>query len=317
MIKGSEDAPAGTVAAVQPRQHSVVCASTSGLHRMAYREWGDPENPRVVICVHGLTRRSDDFNWLARALAADYRVVCPDVVGRGRSDWLRDPMLYGIPQYTSDMVTLIARLNVPTVRWVGTSMGGLIGMSLAALPDTPVQQQVLNDVGAVLGGEALARIAAYVGVETEFPNRAVAHAMLRRIFSGFGEHSPEDWEALCDCMLVSDPSTGRLRLHYDPQIAAPFRSAYGSAASSGASALTPPADIDLWSIYDAISCPTLVIRGVQSDLLPESVMQEMTRRGPKASAVQFAGVGHAPTLIQHDQITAVRDFFGQVPGGHG
>lgn len=309
MIKGSAS-PSSAASTAQPRLHTVTCASTAGLHRMAYQEWGDPDNPRVVVCVHGLTRRSDDFAWLARALASDARVVCPDVVGRGRSEWLKDPMLYGIPQYTSDMVTLIARLNVPSVHWVGTSMGGLIGMSLAALPNSPVERLVLNDVGAVLSGEALARIAAYVGVETDFPGRDVAHAVLRRIFSGFGEHTPQEWEALCDCMLIEDTSSGRYRLHYDPQIAAPFRATYGSSSKAGASALTPPADIELWPIYDAIACPTLVMRGAQSDLLPASVAHDMTQRGPKARMVEVADVGHAPTLIRPDQIAVVRDFLG-------
>lgn len=275
---------------------------------MAYQEWGDPDNPNVVVCVHGLTRISDDFAWLARALESDFRVVCPDVVGRGRSSWLKNPMLYGVPQYTSDMVTLLARLDVQQVRWVGTSMGGLIGMSLAALEGSPITHLVLNDVGAKLSGAALARIASYVGVATEFHDRLQAHAALRNIFAGFGPHSDAQWAELLDSVLVpvADPQgdSQRVRLHYDPAIAVPFRQTYAQAQAAG----TAPADLDLWPLYDAIRCPTLILRGAQSDLLTSAVMNEMCHRGPRARAVEFHGIGHAPTLMHDDQIKAVTDF---------
>lgn len=289
-----------------PRVSSVVCASPAGLHRVAYQEWGDAENPRVLVCVHGLTRLGNDFVDLASALQNDYRIVAPDIVGRGRSGWLKDPMAYGVPQYVNDMVTLLARLNVAQVDWVGTSMGGLIGLALAALEHSPIRRLVLNDVGAKLSGEALGRIAAYVGQKTEFPSRAAAHAQLRVLYRGFGPHSEEQWARIIDAGLVSEPGSEHVRVHYDPAIAEPFRRHYGQANALGG----PAADLDLWHLYDAVSCPTMVIRGAESDLLTADVLAEMTRRGPCAKAVEFAGVGHAPTLMHSDQIQVVADFLG-------
>ena len=288
---------------VEPRRGSVACISTAGLHRMAYQEWGDPQNTDVVICVHGLTRVGEDFQDLAQALSDRFRVVCPDVVGRGRSSWLKNPMLYGVPQYTADMVTLIARLNVDRVKWVGTSMGGLIGMSLAALAQSPVERLVLNDVGAVLSGAALGRIAAYVGVKTEFDSYAQASAFLRMVFASFGPHSEAQWRQLIDSVVVVQPD-GRTRLHYDPAIAEPFRQAYGAQAAAG----QPPGDLSMWPLYDLVRCPTLLLRGAESDLLTRDVAQEMAARGPKPSVIEFAGIGHAPSLMHADQITVIRDF---------
>ncbi len=287
-----------------PRVSSILCASPAGLHRVAYQEWGDPDNPHVVVCVHGLTRLSDDFRALATVLQRDYRVVAPDVVGRGRSGRLKDPMAYGVPQYVSDMVTLLARLNVSQVDWVGTSMGGLIGMTLAALDHSPIRKLVLNDVGAKLSGDALGRIAAYVGQKTEFPSRAAAHAQLRVLYQGFGPHTDAQWGQLIDAGLVNLPGSDAVRVHYDPEIGAPFREHYGKAAVSG----QQPVDLELWHLYDRISCPTLVMRGAESDLLTPDVLAEMAQRGPRAQTVEFAGIGHAPTLMHHDQIQAIADF---------
>src|ERR671918_2843433 len=147
----------------EPRRRSVLCASPAGLHRMAYREWGDPRNREVLVCVHGLTRSARDFDEIARALCAQFRVVCPDVAGRGDSDRLADPKLYTWPQYVADMVTLIARLDAESVNWLGTSLGGLVGMALAAQAGTPVKKLVLNDAGPLVSKVALERIGSYVG----------------------------------------------------------------------------------------------------------------------------------------------------------
>jgi len=311
----------------KPRRHEVRCVSPVGLHRMAYQEWGDPENPRVVICVHGLTRISDDFGALAVALAPQCRVVCPDVVGRGRSSWLQDPRLYGVPQYTSDMVTLIARLGVDRVQWVGTSMGGLIGMALAAMPDSPVSTLVMNDVGAQLSGKALARIAGYVGLQTQFATIEEAHTKLRQIFSGFGPHSEDQWQQIINSVLVPLSDQPGFRVHYDPAIAEPFRIAYGAAGAQTATQTqdasgqagqagqtfeqTAPPDMNLWPLYDAIRIPTLVLRGKQSDLFSAQVLNEMASRGPRAQTVEFEGVGHAPSLMHADQIRVVKSFLDQ------
>jgi pimeloyl-ACP methyl ester carboxylesterase len=280
---------------VTPRRRSVQCASPRGLHRMAYLEWGDPRNRDVLVCVHGLTRSSRDFDELARALCSQFRVVCPDVAGRGDSDRLADARLYGVPQYVSDMVTLIARLDVEAVRWVGTSLGGLIGMALAAQPHAPVARLVLNEAGPVVSRASLERIAGYVGTKMHFRSLEEADTYIRTISAPFGPHSDAQWRFLTETWLRPNDD-GTWRAHYDPAIAESFR------------ATLPDKDLELWPAYDAIRCPTLVLRGAQSDLLSRATAAQMSARGPKARVVEIPGVGHAPTLMHPDQIALVRDF---------
>jgi pimeloyl-ACP methyl ester carboxylesterase len=277
----------------RPRRRSVQCASPRGLHRMAYVEWGDPRNRDVLVCVHGLTRTGRDFDALARELCGRWRVVCPDVAGRGDSDRLADPMLYVVPQYVADMVTLIARLDVESVSWVGTSLGGLIGMALAAQASAPVTRLVLNDVGAVITRASLARIAAYVGKAPSFRSVEEAEHYIRSIAAPFGPHSNGEWRFLTETWLRRNDD-GTLRAHYDPRIAQ--------------AATVPEKDLELWSVYDAVRCPTLVLRGEHSDLLTRDAAAEMAKRGPRAKVVEIRGVGHAPTLLHADQIAIVRDF---------
>ncbi len=277
------------------RKKSVQCASPSGLHRMAYMEWGNAANPRVVVCVHGLTRCARDFDALAAELSRDYRVICPDVAGRGDSDWLKNPMEYAIPHYAADMVTLIARLDVATVHWVGTSMGGLIGMMLAALPETPVSRMVLNDVGPVVTAVSLERIGTYVGKAPRLPSMEAAEQLVRMVSAPFGPHSDAQWRFLTE-HVVRREADGSYRMHYDPAIAVPF--------NAGA----PHKDMELWNFWDAITCPTLVIRGEQSDLLTRETLAQMATRGPRAKTAELAGVGHAPTLMHANQIAIVKDF---------
>lgn len=262
---------------------------------MAYLEWGDPRNPDVLVCVHGLTRTGRDFDELARVMAEHYRVVCPDIVGRGESDWLVDPVYYVTPQYIADVVTLIARLDVAQVHWVGTSMGALIGMALASLKGSPVSRMVLNDAGPILAKEALARIASYVGTGASFRNIEEAETYIRTVSAPFGPHSDAQWRFLTET-VTRPTSDGRLRLHYDPRISQMLQASVSSK------------DVDLWSYYDAVTCPTLVLRGAQSDLLSRETMLAMGARGPGAKYVEFEGVGHAPTLLHPEQIGPVRDF---------
>ena len=282
----------------EPRLHTVSCLDARGLHRMAYWEWGDPANPRVVVCVHGLSRQGRDFDALAADLAADCRVVCPDVVGRGRSDWLTDPMAYGVPTYVADMVTLVARLDVAQVDWLGTSMGGLIGMVLAGLPGTPVRRLVLNDVGPVVQPEAIARIAGYLGQPVRWATLDEAADALWAISQGFGPHTREQWLALTRPQLVADGAG--YKPHYDPAIAVPVRAMTPQIAAAG--------EALLWQSYDRIAAPTLLLRGAQSDLLTATTAQAMAQRGPRARVHEFAGVGHAPMLVQPEQRAVVRDF---------
>ena len=277
------------------RQRFVSCVSPRGLHRVAYLEWGDPENKRVLVCVHGLTRCARDFDRIAAELSAHYRVVCPDVAGRGDSDWLPDPMLYQLPQYLADMVTLVARLDVERVDWVGTSMGGLIGMALAAQPGTPVRKLVINDAGPVIAKVSLERMATYVGLAPVFPDIAAAENYIRMINASFGPHSDAEWRFLAE-VVTRKNADGSLRVHYDPKLAEPFRK------------LMPEKDLELWPMWDAIRCPTLVLRGALSDLLTRDTCAQMAQRGPKAKVVEIPGVGHAPTLMHDDQIGHVREF---------
>jgi len=282
----------------EPRLNHVQCLDARGLHRMAYWEWGDPASRRVVVCVHGLSRQGRDFDTLARALCADYRVVCPDVVGRGQSDWLADPTGYQLPAYVGDMVTLLARLDATSVHWVGTSMGGLIGLGLAALPKSPIERLVLNDVGPTIQPDALARIGTYLGAPIRWNSLDEAADYLWSISQGFGPHTRDEWLALTRPMLKPDGSG--FKPHYDPAIAAPFRAITPEAAATG--------EATLWFMYDAIRVPTLLLRGAQSDLLTRETAHAMTQRGPKARLIEFEGVGHAPTLNAPDQVAAVREF---------
>jgi len=273
----------------------VLCASPAGLHRVAYREWGDPRNRDVLVCVHGLTRTGRDFDELARALCAQFRIVCPDIAGRGDSDRLADPRLYTWAQYLADMVTLIARLDVEAVNWLGTSMGGFVGMALAAQAGSPVKKLVLNDAGPVIGKAALERIAAYVGKALSFATLEDAEKYVRTIAVPFGPHSDAQWRFLTESWVRKNED-GSWRPHYDTRIAEAYR------------ATMPEKDLELWHLYDAVRCPTLLVRGEQSDVVSKQTAAEMARRGPKAKVAEIRGVGHAPTLLQPEQIAVVRDF---------
>ena len=276
------------------RQHTIQCLSPGGLHRMAYVEWGDPANPRVLVCVHGLTRNARDFDFLAQTLSKHYRVVCPDVVGRGRSNWLRIKEHYQLQQYVADMVTLVARLGVNEVHWVGTSMGGMIGMALAAQAETPIVRLVLNDVGPVISAAAVKRIGEYVGVMPQFASFNEAEQYVRLVSAPFGRLSDAQWKHLTE--HVTRQTAGGYELVYDPGIAVPFRKDISDD------------DISLWPLYDAIRCPTLVVRGAESDLLSHETCLEMGRRGPKAIVAEIPGVGHAPMFMDDAQVAVVREF---------
>ncbi len=277
----------------QPRLGDVQCITAAGLHRVAWREWGDPDNDRVLVCVHGLTRVSNDFDFFARAVAADYRVVCPDIAGRGRSDRLRDPMLYQVPTYVGDMVTLLARLDAKTLHWFGTSMGALIGLVLASLPGSPIDRLILNDAGPVLQAAAIRRIGAYVGEVPRFATIDEAEFYIRTIAAPFGPHSDSEWRFLTEAVMRRDGDAW-VR-HHDPAISVPFKA-------------VPETDTTLWPLYDAIRCPVLAVRGEKSDLLSRETHAEMATRGPRATLVTIANVGHAPTFIHEDQIAIARDF---------
>ncbi|MCM2295127.1 alpha/beta hydrolase [Rhodoferax sp.] len=296
----------------EPTLQFVTCPDAQGGHRMAYWQWGQPDSGHVVLCVHGLTRQGRDFDVLAQALCAhaastghSLRVVCPDVVGRGKSDWLKDPSGYQIPCYAADMLALLQQLQPATLDWVGTSMGGLIGMAVAGLPNAPafakVRRLVLNDVGPAIEWQALQRIGQYLGNTGAFATEQQAADAMWTVSSTFGPHTPAEWLALCRPMLkpLGDGS-GRLTLHYDPALAQPFAAVTPESAAQG--------EALLWQAYDHISAPTLLVRGADSDLLSRQTAQAMTQRGPRAQLLEFVGVGHAPTFIAADQVQAVVSF---------
>lgn len=298
----------------QPTLNYVNCPDAAGGHRMAYWQWGRPDSAHVVVCVHGLSRQGRDFDVLARTLCEQapdgIRVVCPDVVGRGESDWLKDPMGYQLRSYAADMLALLGQLHVqaPVVSldWVGTSMGGLIGVAVCGTPGLPlptaVRRLVLNDVGPAIQWQAIVRIGTYLGQAGHFGSVQEAADAMWAISQSFGPHTPEQWLALSRPMLrrVSDAADTKWRLHYDPAIAVPFKQETEDSARQG--------EAVLWQLYDNIKAETLVIRGKQSDLLSPQTAQAMTARGPRARVVEFDGVGHAPTLVAADQVTAVAGF---------
>jgi len=277
----------------------VQCISPSGLHKMAYHTWGDSSNPKVLLCVHGLTRRGSDFFALAKAFSKDYFVVCPDVVGRGDSEYLKNPLLYGVPQYVSDMMTLIARLRPQQLDWFGTSMGGLIGMVIAGLENQPIHRLLLNDVGPRINVSFLNRLQTYLGKPIYFQTEEEALEYANTLTATFGRHSAEQLRQLNRPQIKGQGD--RWGMHYDPQIAMPFITQNPLTIAAGEAAL--------WDSFDKIKIDTLIVRGSQSDLLTEATVAEMCSRNSFARSVVVPDAGHAPAFILPSQIEIAREFF--------
>ena len=277
-----------------PRERNFRSLSPHGFHRVVYHEWGDADNARIVVCVHGLTRNGRDFDTLAAALADRFRILCPYMPGRGDSDWLRDPNDYAFPTYLTALTAMLAHAHADRVAWVGTSMGGLLGIVMAAQPETAIVRLVVNDVGPTLEAAALARIGSYVGLDPVFDSFGALEAHVRAVSAPFGPLSDAQWEELSRTTARQLPD-GSWRLKYDPGIAVPFR-------ASG----SRPAD--LWPQWDAIHCPTLLLHGAESDLLSSATAAAMRSRGPRPELIEFAGIGHAPMLLSPEQIAPVVSF---------
>ena len=277
----------------------VQCSSGDAQHRMAYHAWGDPNNSKVLLCVHGLTRRGSDFKTLAQAMCKDYYVVCPDVVGRGDSDRLSNPMLYAIPQYVADITELVKKLGVSQVDWFGTSMGGLIGMVYAAMPKSPIRRMLINDVGPKIEPEAIKRLGSYVGQPFAFANRADALTRLNQICASFGVHSPEEWEIYNGPMLIQ--RDGVWIMHYDPNISVPFAAVNPIMAKAG--------EMAMWHAFKQIHIPMLIVRGGDSDLLSAATVAEMCKVNPHARSIEIPNVGHAPAFVKPEQIALAKEFF--------
>ncbi|MGV0961416.1 MAG: alpha/beta fold hydrolase [Limnohabitans sp.] len=298
---------------LQPHLEFVSCPHPEGQHRMAYWRWGDPQARRWVVCVHGLTRQGRDFDRLARTLLArstePLQVICPDVVGRGRSEWLSEPMGYQIPQYAADMLALLAQVraqcdaDLTSLDWVGTSMGGLIGMVLAGQPGlplpSPIRRLVLNDVGPAISWASVERMQQYVGRYGQYANLQEAAAAMWALSQGFGPVPADVWLDMSSHMIRPSPDGG-VTLHYDPAIGTPVRAMTAEAAQAGEAAL--------WALYDQIQAKILLIRGADSDLLTPQTAVAMTERGPHAHLETWPGFGHAPTLTGEAQIDVVANF---------
>ncbi|MDE2228253.1 MAG: alpha/beta hydrolase [Alphaproteobacteria bacterium] len=276
-------------------ERSLACLGRRGFYRLAYYEWPGPADAPTVLCLHGLTRNGHDFDVLAESLSAEFRVVALDFPGRGKSDWLADPHDYVTETYAADVAALIARLGVERIDIVGTSMGGIVGMALAAQRNNPIRKLVINDVGPLIAKAGLKRIRRYVGRDPSFKDLAELEAALRWVFAGFGMLTDGTWRRMAEQSARSKPD-GTLGFNYDPKIAVPFKRGWFVR------------DVKLWNAYDAITCPTLVLRGADSDILRRADAEAMTRRGPRAKLVEFSGMGHAPSLTVSDQIACVRNF---------
>ena len=293
----------------EPTLNYLSCPDSGAGHRLAYWQWGDVNAAHVVVCVHGLSRQGRDFDVLAQGLVQKaggaIRVICPDMAGRGQSDWLIDPQGYQLPTYAADMLALLAHLKPQTLDWVGTSMGGLIGMVVCGQPGlplpVPVRRLVLNDVGPAIQWEAIVRIGTYLGRSVQFESLQQAADAMWAVSTTFGPHTPAQWLELSRHMVKPVTGTpGAVTLHYDPAIAVPFGAMTQESAAQG--------ETMLWHLYDGIQAQTLLLRGAESDLLSVGTARQMAERGPQARLVEFVGVGHAPTLIAADQVQAVTAF---------
>ncbi len=272
-------------------EKSFLSLTSRGFHHVAYNEWGRTDRARTVICVHGLTRNSRDFDTLAQALEQERRVACPDVVGRGRSDWLADKQQYNFATYCGDMVALMARLGQETYDWVGTSMGGFVGMFLAAQPNSPIRRLVINDAGAFVPKSAPQRMLEYVGIEKSFQSLGEAEQYFRRVYKMFGPLTDMQWADLTRHSVRRRIEDRAFTLTYDPDIVAPMRN---------------PQDLNLWAVWEEIRCPVLLLRGAESDVLSRDIVERMLKKGPKTELVEFPGVGHAPALRDAKQIDVIK-----------
>lgn len=274
-----------------PREGCVQCMSTGGFHRMAYRDWGEKRAEERFLCVHGLTRNGRDFDALARRLSRNARVICPDLVGRGRSGWLSNATGYNILQYNLDAKVLTARLNLESFTWIGSSLGGLMGMVFAGLESSSIRRLVINDIAPEIPHAARARVSMYLGRRTTFGSLAELEGHLRETLASFGPMTDADWAEMArqSCRRSGDVLT----MHYDPRIAQNFRNFWSYMP------------LRLWAFWDRIRCPVLILRGERSDFLTPAMLSRMVARLPHADVLEFEGVGHAPTLNAPCQIDPV------------
>jgi len=284
--------------AEKPSQHFYWGLSPQGFHKLAYVEWGDRENPNVLICTHALTRNSRDFDYLARDLQTNYRIICPDLIGRGKSDYPGNALVYNFPQYMSDMVALLARTEVENIHWLGTSLGGIIGMMLAAQPFSPIKSLILNDIGMIVPSLALQRIGTYARNDHGFSSFEDAKSYFQTILAPMGVVDSEKWDHITKySTLASTPEA--LHLAYDPAIGESFLN-------------QPTPTLHLETYWQSIQCPILVLHGEHSDFLPPDILTKMLYFQPKAKVITLPGCGHAPSLMEPYQIQAIGEWLGSI-----
>lgn len=275
----------------------------NGFHSVVYCEWGKADAERTVICLHGFARNGRDFDCLAERLSKQWRVICPDLPGRGRSEWLDEQQFkwvsdygYNYMEYMLDAAALIARLNVAEVDWVGTSLGGVLGILLAAQPRSPIKRLVLNDVGAFVPAAVSEYLASYIGKDPTFETFAELRAWVNEIYGGekhFGDLTPEQLDQLARSSERLKPQ-GHLGSAFDPKI--------------GRLYVPPFNDADLWSIWERVRSPVLVLRGQNSFVLSEETAEKMRTTGPRATVVEIPHCGHAPSLMSAEQIATIEEW---------
>ncbi|MGK7930829.1 MAG: alpha/beta fold hydrolase [Microcystaceae cyanobacterium] len=277
---------------------TITCSHSNEIYEMAYWQWGDPKNDQVLLCVHGLTRNGRDFDDLATEFASDYQIICPDIVGRGKSDWLTHPENYNYPTYCQDILTLLTKLKITQVDWLGTSMGGIIGMFLAAQFPSIIKRLILNDVGAVIPKAALQSIAKYVLVgDRLLLDFTAVEQHIRRNYAGFGPLSDAQWQQLAQHSVVLLPD-GNYRLNYDPNIAHPFRNIKMSDLQ----------EVTLWEVWEQLTSPILLLHGSESELLLPETIDKMKEQQPQMDVIHFDKVGHAPALMDEIHIQSIKNW---------
>ena len=270
------------------QEKKVLCLNKKTTHLMNYKVYGNSEEK--IICVHGLTRNSSDFHELAQKLSKNYQVICPDIAGRGNSDYI-DEDSYNYEQYMQDIFNLFAQESCKKVTWIGTSMGGILGMLIASLPNSPIKKLVLNDIGTKISKESLDRLSKYVGEDVTFFSMEEAKAYFGKILASFGPMSDESWDYLVKNSIK--PGNSGFVPAYDKKIKNGF--------------LKVTNDIDLSSIWKKVEAPTLILRGSDSDLLSKETLKEMVKKD-HVQSYEIPECGHAPSLKQESQIELINEW---------
>ena len=275
-----------------PRTGSVLCLNSKAYHRIVYQDWGNIDSKETVFCLHGLTRNSHDFDAIAHRMARKRRVICPDAAGRGKSDWLPNHEDYQIPQYNNDFNTLVAHIGCEQFDILGTSLGGMMGMILAAMPNTPIRRLIINDVAPEVPHSAMARLGSYLHLAPFFKNLDEVEAHLRKTLAPFNPMTDEDWQHLA--LTSSYEADGGYRLAFDPDISNTYGRRYWYLMY-----------FNLWKYWVRIKCPVLILRGKKSDFLTDHLCERMLRKLPHANLIEFENTGHTPTLNAQEQIDPV------------